>query len=64
MRIIGCDLHARQQTVAMLDTDSGELVEPLARCHCMLTLHAMYAEFSPIADATDPGQLNAIPCHL
>ena len=27
MRIIGCDLHARQQTVAMLDTDSGELVE-------------------------------------
>ena len=27
MRIIGCDLHARQQTIAMLDTDSGELVE-------------------------------------
>src|ERR1700751_913292 len=27
MRIIGCDLHARQQTVAMLDPDSGELVE-------------------------------------
>ncbi len=27
MRIMGCDLHARQQTVAMLDTDSGELVE-------------------------------------
>jgi hypothetical protein len=25
MRIIGCDLHARQQTVAMLDADSGEL---------------------------------------
>ena len=27
MRIIGCDLHARQQTVAMLDTDSGGLIE-------------------------------------
>jgi hypothetical protein len=26
MRIIGCDLHARQQTVAMLDTLSGEVV--------------------------------------
>ena len=26
MRIIGCDLHARQQTVAMLDTVSGEVV--------------------------------------
>jgi hypothetical protein len=26
MRIIGCDLHARQQTLAMLDTDTGEVV--------------------------------------
>jgi hypothetical protein len=27
MRIIGCDLHARQQTVAMLDTTMGEVVK-------------------------------------
>jgi len=27
MRIIGCDLHARQQVVAMLDTNTGELME-------------------------------------
>ena len=27
MRIIGCDLHARQQTVAMLDTTTGEAME-------------------------------------
>ena len=27
MRIIGCDLHSRQQTIAMLDTDTGVLVE-------------------------------------
>ncbi len=26
MRIIGCDLHARQQTLAMLDTATGEMV--------------------------------------
>ncbi len=26
MRIIGCDLHARQQSVAMLDTETGEMV--------------------------------------
>jgi hypothetical protein len=26
MRIIGCDLHARQQSLAMLDTQSGEVV--------------------------------------
>src|SRR5215470_7189370 len=27
MRIIGCDLHTRQQTIAMLDEQTGELVE-------------------------------------
>ena len=27
MKIIGCDLHARQQTIAMLDTDTGEFDE-------------------------------------
>ena len=26
MRIIGCDLRARQQSVAMLDTTTGEVV--------------------------------------
>jgi len=26
MRIIGCDLHARQQTLAILDTGTGEVV--------------------------------------
>ena len=26
MRIKGCDLHARQQPVAMLDTETGEVV--------------------------------------
>ena len=27
MRIIGCDLHAAQQTVAMLDCETGEVSE-------------------------------------
>ena len=27
MRIIGCDLHARQQTLAMLDTTTDEVVK-------------------------------------
>ncbi len=27
MKIVGCDLHARQQSIAMLDTESGEFVE-------------------------------------
>ena len=25
-QIIGCDLHARQQSLAMLDTETGEVV--------------------------------------
>jgi len=31
MRIIGCDLHARQQTLAMLDTETGEVVNRTLR---------------------------------
>jgi hypothetical protein len=27
MRIIGCDFHPRDQQIAMLDTETGELVE-------------------------------------
>jgi hypothetical protein len=27
MKIVGCDLHARQQTIAMVDTASGEFTE-------------------------------------
>src|ERR1700736_1733290 len=27
MKIIGCDLHARQQTIAMLNSETGELQE-------------------------------------
>ena len=27
MKIIGCDLHSRQQTLAMLDTTTGEVVK-------------------------------------
>jgi hypothetical protein len=27
VKIIGCDLHARQQTLAMLETNTGEVVK-------------------------------------
>src|ERR1700730_1137785 len=27
MKILGCDLHAKQQSIAMLDTETGELTE-------------------------------------
>jgi transposase len=31
MKIIGCDLHAAQQTIAMLDRETGEIVEKTLR---------------------------------
>jgi hypothetical protein len=27
MKIVGCDLHARQQTIAMVDPETGEFTE-------------------------------------
>ena len=27
MKIVGCDLHSRTQVIAMLDTETGEVVE-------------------------------------
>ena len=27
MRVIGCDLHASQQSIAMLDRDTGAVIE-------------------------------------
>ena len=27
MKIVGCDLHAKQQTIAMVDSDTGEFIE-------------------------------------
>ena len=31
MKIVGCDLHARQQTIAMGDTETGEFTEKTIR---------------------------------
>jgi hypothetical protein len=29
MKIVGCDLHAKQQTIALVDTETGELLEKI-----------------------------------
>ena len=31
MKMVGCDLHARQQSIAMLDTETGEFTEKIVR---------------------------------
>jgi transposase len=31
MKIVGCDLHAKQQSIAMLDTETSELTERVIR---------------------------------
>ena len=59
MKIIGCDLHARQQTIAMLDTDTGELEEKTLE-HQGETVREFYSALSgPILvgiEATGPMQ--------
>jgi len=42
MKIIGCDLHAAQQTIAMLDRETGEIVEKTLK-HEADTVREFYA---------------------
>ena len=46
MRIIGCDLHAAQQTIAMLDGQNGEIVERTLK-HDGTTVRDFYAGLPP-----------------
>ena len=48
MRIIGCDLHAAQQTIAMLDCDSGERIERTLK-HEGSVVRDFYASLAPPA---------------
>src|ERR1700692_205833 len=46
MKIIGCDLHASQQSIAMLDRDTGEIVEKTLT-HEGGAVRAFYAAIPP-----------------
>ena len=46
MRLIGCDLHASQQSIAMLDRDTGEIVEKTLT-HEGEAVRAFYASIPP-----------------
>jgi hypothetical protein len=46
MRIMGCDLHARQQTLAMLDTATGEVVH-VALKHEGNQVQEFYSQLPP-----------------
>ena len=46
MRLIGCDLHASQQSIAMLDRDTGEIVEKTLT-HEGGAVRAFYAAIPP-----------------
>jgi hypothetical protein len=53
MKIVGCDLHARQQTVAMVDTETGEFVEKTLS-HEGNTLREFYAALEgPVAGSKE-----------
>ena len=46
MRMIGCDLHAAQQTIAMLNRETGEIVERTLP-HEGTTVRDFYADLPP-----------------
>jgi hypothetical protein len=46
MRLVGCDLHASQQSIAMLDGDTGEIVEKTLT-HEGGAVRAFYATIPP-----------------
>jgi transposase len=46
MRMIGCDFHAAQQTIAMLDRETGEIVERKLT-HDGTTVRDFYAGLPP-----------------
>ena len=46
MRIIGCDLHAAQQTIAMLECDTGERIERTLK-HEGSVVRDFYASLAP-----------------
>src|SRR6266853_2393977 len=60
MRIIGCDLHARQQTIAMLDTDTGEFVEKDSRARWRGIAEVLFRTHSPCFGGDRSDQLDAV----
>ena len=42
MKIVGCDLHARQESIAMVDTETGEFTEKTL-CHEGNAVREFYA---------------------
>src|SRR3989442_5961776 len=46
MRLIGCDLHASQQSIAMLDRDTGVVVEKTLK-HAGEAVREFYASIPP-----------------
>ena len=50
-KIIGCDLHASQQTIAMLDPDTGEVIERTLK-HEGETVRDFYVIIRPSARST------------
>src|SRR2546428_13595502 len=46
MRLIGCDLHASQQSIAMLDRDTGAVIEKTLK-HDGEAVRTFYASIPP-----------------
>ena len=59
MKIVGCDLHTRYQQIAMLDTETGELIERRLE-HANGEARAFYAELQGKVLAGGPARASQV----
>jgi len=60
MKIVGCDLHATQQTIAMVDTDTGECIDT-GLSHEGSAVREFYAALEgPVVVGIESYRINAV----
>ncbi|PYR02383.1 MAG: hypothetical protein DMG00_29020 [Acidobacteria bacterium] len=55
MRLIGCDLHASQQSIAMLDRDTGAVIEKTLKHEGAAPIERTQVQLAAGSSATDQG---------
>jgi len=61
MKIIGCDFHTRYQQIAMLDEETGELIERRTHLRCYSGRMASSSQFCPLLPVPWKSRMLATP---
>ena len=60
MKIVGCDLHTRYQQIAMLDEETGELIERRLE-HASGEAKQFYTQLARCSKGGNPGRSGLTP---